>query len=94
MVQGKNMLFDDEAVRQLYTYAEEEIPSAGSLLPNVPKSILNSAFTEVVKDIANDDPALRRLAQQLSDSVDGIGMVSALKLLAMCGMVMGKRGKG
>jgi len=87
MVQGKNMLFDDEAVRQLYS-KEEKVKAR--LFPSVPRSRLNAAFTEVVLEIANNDPTLRQLAQQLSDRVDGIGQVSALKLLAMCGMLMGE----
>jgi len=62
--------------------------SVSNLFPTVSKTRLNSVFTKVVVNIANNDPALRRLAQQLSDSVEGIGQVSALMLLAQCGMLM------
>jgi len=67
------------------------------LLPTTPisKRKFNAAYTDVVTSLAKDDPAISLLAQQLSDEVDGIGIISALKILAGCGMLineeMGKR---
>ena len=95
---GKNMLFDDETVRHLYAEEDDgedvKSVSVSSLLPAIPKAELNPIFTKVVTDIANTDPTIRRLAQQLSDEVEGLGQVSALILLAECGMMMNEIVKG
>jgi len=60
------------------------------LFPIVPKRELNAAFTETVVNIASKDPQISLLAQELSDEVDGIGMISALKVLAGCGMLLNR----
>ena len=71
--------------------AEEEVGGGihiVNLVPPVPKREFNSAYTDAVTEIAKDDPVIMMLAQQLSDEVDGIGITSALKVLAGCGMIL------
>ena len=83
------MLISDETLLKL-----EEITrctSIRSLVPDVSDQAFNMAFTEVVTDIANKNEEVRRLAQQLSDELEGVGMVNALKVLAGCGMLMNEK---
>jgi len=85
------MLISEETLLKL-----EEITrrtSIRSLVPAVSDQEFNAAFTEVVTDIANKDEGVRRLAQQLSDELEGIGMVNALKVLAGCGMLINERAR-
>jgi len=94
------MLIDDDTVRQWS--AEESCEGrihVVDLFPSdVPKSDFNAAFTETVVTLADDDPRIKLLAQTLSDEVEGVGYISALKVLASCGMMMNaieeKRGNG
>ncbi len=79
-------LFDDEAVRALYAKEEDSPTHSSSLFPNVPTQRLSPLITKTVKDVANTDPDIRRLARQLSDEVEGVGIVSALVILAKIGM--------
>jgi len=83
------MLISEETLLKL-----EEITrrtSIRSLVPAVSDQAFNTVFTEVVTDIANKDEGVRRLAQQLSDELEGIGMVNALKVLAGCGMLINEK---
>lgn len=87
----RTMLISEETLLKL-----EEITrrtSIRSLVPAVSDQEFNAAFTEVVTDIANKDEGVRRLAQQLSDELEGIGMVNALKVLAGCGMLINERAR-
>ena len=87
----RTMLISDETLLKL-----EEITrrtSIRSLVPAVSDQEFNAAFTEVVTDIANKDEGVRRLAQQLSDELEGVGMVNALKVLAGCGMLINERAR-
>jgi len=92
-----NMLFDDDTVRQLFAEGENEEDDdrvhVGDLLPDVSKTKLNSVYTEVVTGLAKEDAEIAQLAQLLSDSVDGVGVVSALKILAGSGMLLNEKRK-
>ena len=83
------MLISDEMLLELER-ANEHV-HVRSLVPNVSNQIFNAAFTEVVTNIANEDPEVRRLARQLSDELEGVGMVNALKVLAGCGILINER---
>ena len=43
--------------------------------------------------LAKEDAEIAQLAQLLSDSVDGVGVVSALKILAGSGMLLNEKRK-
>ena len=98
---GKNVVFDDETVKQLFVEEENEEEDeeeddrvhVNDLFPDASKTKLNSTYTEVVMGIADEDAEIAQLAQELSDRVEGVGIVSALKILAGCGMLLNERGK-
>jgi len=58
------------------------------LVPTEPKKKFNAIYSEVVMRLAKEDPHILHLAQQLSDEVDGVGIVNALKILSECGMII------
>ena len=89
------MLISDEMLRELDKAGNRtRVTSVRALVPATPdKETFNAVFTEVVTDIANKDEGVRRLAQQLSDELEGVGMVNALKVLAGCGMLINERAR-
>jgi len=87
----QSMLISEEMLLELERGSNPTVREL--LFPDVPKAEFETAFTEVVTDIANKDEGVRRLAQQLSDEVDGAGMVQALKVLAGCGMLINERAR-
>ncbi len=80
------MLISDEVLREM----EEKGKGTHirSLVPAMPDKVFNATFTKVVTDIANKDGDVRRMARRLSDELEGVGMVTVLKILAKCGMLM------
>ena len=90
----RNMLISDEMLLELEKASERtRITGVRALVPVVSDQEFNAAFTEVVTDIANKDANVRRLAQQLSDELEGVGIVNALKVLAGCGMLINERAR-
>ena len=88
------MLISDEMLLELEKEGRHtRVTSVRSLVPVVSDQAFNAAFTEVVTDIANKDANVHRLAQQLSDELEGVGMVNALKVLAGCGMLINERAR-
>jgi len=81
------MLINKQMLLELERTGDERV-HVKSLVRATSDQEFETAFTEVVTDIANEDAEVRRLAQQLSDELDGVGMVNALKVLAGCGMLI------
>ena len=90
----RTMLISDEMLRELDKAGNRtRVTGVRALVPFVSDQAFNTAFSEVVTDIANKDEGVRRLAQQLSDELEGVGMVNALKVLAGCGMLINERAR-
>jgi len=87
----RNMLINEEMLKALERGSGRV--HVKSLVRSTSDNEFETAFTEVVTDIANEDAEVRRLAQQLSDELEGVGMVNALKVLAGCGMLMNEKRK-
>jgi len=83
------MLINDQMLLELEKIGERV--HVKSLVRATSDQEFESAFTDVVTNIANDDVYVRHLAQQLSDELEGVGMVNALKVLAGCGMLLNER---
>ena len=94
------MPIDDEVVRQWEAeeHCEGRIHVVDLFPPDVSKGKFSAAFTETVVTLADNDPRIKFLAQTLSDEVEGVGYISALKVLASCGMMINaieeERGNG
>ena len=85
------MLIDDNVLQELEKVGKPV--HVLSLIPAVHDQAFDTAFIEVVTGIANENAEIRRLAQQLSDELEGVGMVNSLKVLAGCGMLINERAR-
>ena len=85
------MLIDDNVLQELEKVGKSV--HVKSLVRSISNQEFESVFTEVVTDIANENAEIRRLAQQLSDELEGVGMVNALKVLAGCGILINEKAR-